>query len=373
MILPAAPEVLDSLAQESLDAEIEKLPNSAGVFLVWPHEGAPYLGKTALLRRRLKRLLGRAGASSRFLNVRAAAKRVEYWPVSSQLEGSLVQYQLARQYLPETYIKYLKLRMPAYVKLVLSDRFPKIQTTTRLTSGPALYYGPFQTPAAAEHFTHECLGLFQMRRCHEELVPSPEHPGCVYGEMNMCLRPCQAVVGEQEYASEVSRVQEFLSGGGKQLLRTAEAARSRSSDSLDFEEAARQHKRVERIEEILKIRDALASDIERLCGVAVTPGHGADSVLLWFMAAGAWQTPMVFSIGASQSVSMDRRLRDAIGAMQFEGTSVAVRQEHLALLVRWFHSSWRDGAWIQFGSLREVPYRRVIAAISKTVERATKM
>ena len=47
------------------------------------------------------------------------------------------------------------------------------------------------------------LDLFQLRRCQEDLAPSPGHPGCIYGEMGKCLRPCQEAVSREEYAGEV--------------------------------------------------------------------------------------------------------------------------------------------------------------------------
>ena len=68
-----------------------------------------------------------------------------------------------------------------------------------------------------------------MRRCQENLEPSPQHPGCIYGEMNMCLRPCQQVVSREEYMSEVQRVEEFLTGDGAALISVASAARDRLS------------------------------------------------------------------------------------------------------------------------------------------------
>ena len=40
---------------------------------------------------------------------------------------------------------------------------------------------------------------------------------------------------------------------------------------MDFEAAARQHKRMERIQEVLALRDDLVSDIDHLYGVAVAP------------------------------------------------------------------------------------------------------
>ena len=164
-------------------------------------------------------------------------------------------YELARRHFPKTYLDLLKLRMPTYVKLVLTNEFPRSQLTTHLGRAPALYCGPFRSRASAEKFESQFLDLFQMRRCQDDLMPSPEHPGCIYGEMGMCLRPCQQVVGRDEYLHEVGRVAEFLKTGGHSLLDTIGRARDRYSEEMMFEEAARQHKRYEKVQEVLKLRD----------------------------------------------------------------------------------------------------------------------
>ncbi len=104
---------------------------------------------------------------------------------------------------PDDYLRLVKLRMPAYVKLILANEFPRTQVSTRLSASRAMHYGPFQSRAAAELFEEQFLDLFQIRRCQENLEPSPQHPGCIYGEMNRCLRPCQQVVSREEYLSEV--------------------------------------------------------------------------------------------------------------------------------------------------------------------------
>src|ERR1700694_3658117 len=192
-------------------------------------------------------------------------------------------YELARQHFPKTYLDVLRLRMPPYVKVILTNEFPRSQITTQLGRAPAVYFGPFRTRVSAERFESQFLDLFQMRRCQEDLAPSPTHPGCIYGEMGMCLRPCQQVVTVEEYRHEVDRVIDFLRTDGKSLVDTAITARDRFSTDLDFEQAARQHKRVEKIEEVLKLRDELARDISRLNGVAVTGSGEPQAVALWFV------------------------------------------------------------------------------------------
>jgi excinuclease ABC subunit C len=359
------PQILQ--VTDAVDESIEEVPHGAAVFVVWPREGAPYLGKTGLLRRRLKRLLRPSVQPSRLLNLRSIAERIEYWPVASRLQSTLVLWDVARQYVPDEYLHILKLRYPPYVKLILANEFPRTQVTTRIGGAAGQYYGPFRSRGSAEEFEHQFLDLFQLRRCQEDLVPSPDHPGCIYGEMGMCLRPCQQVVGPEEYATEARRVSEFLLTGGQPMLRIAENARDRLSAELDFEAAAREHKRIERIQNVLKMRDELVTDIEQLHGVAVTRSVDPHIVLLWFLLAGAWQQPVPFSVAlADQSASMDHRLKEIVSSIEPRKIGLRERQEHLAILARWFYSSWRDGEWVRIPNLATAPYRRIISAISRT-------
>jgi hypothetical protein len=270
---------------------------------------------------------------------------VEYWLTASRFESMLLHYALAKRHYPDDYLRLVKLRMPAYVKLILANEFPRSQVTTRLSGGAGLYYGPFRTRAAAELFENQFLDLFQMRRCQENLEPSPQHPGCIYGEMNMCLRPCQQVVGSQE------------------LLNVTSAARERLSQEMNFEEAARQHKRLESIQAVLALRDDLVCDIDRLYGVAVAPAAAPDSVLLWFACQGSWQAPLEFPL--TSNVSLDQRLRELVASLEPVLAPLAEKQEHLALLARWHYSTWSDGEWIGFHDLAQTPYRKLVRAISR--------
>src|ERR1017187_9712887 len=167
-------DVPGDLAQ--MDAAVEALPNSPAVFALWPKEGDPYLSKTALLRRRLLRLLREREKPSRLLNLRHTVARIEYSLTGSAFESSVILYEQTRRYFPESYLDLLKLRMPPYLKIVLGNEFPRSHITTHLTRTGGLYFGPFRSRASAEKFEGQFLDLFQMRRCQEDLVPSPAHP-----------------------------------------------------------------------------------------------------------------------------------------------------------------------------------------------------
>lgn len=370
MLVTDPPQVLerDSAGWEQA---IGGVANRAAVFAIFPEQGAPYLSRTALLRRRLERLLGPRAQPSRLLHLGEVARRIEYWPTAGRLESSLLLYGLARRYYTDDYSRILKLRAPVAVKLILTNPFPRTQVTTRLSASESIDFGPFVSRDAASEFEAGFLDFFQLRRCQEDLVPSPDHPGCMYGEMNKCLRPCQMVVSEPEYASEAARVAAFLRSGGRSLVDSMRAARDQLSEELEFEQAARMHKRMEKVSTLLQSRGELARDAARLAGVAVTPSAWPESVKLWFFLDGCWRAAVTFSLAVEQGrpVSLDRRLREVVAALpEPRRVSLRERQEHLALLASWFYSSWREGEWIAMPDLGQLPFRKLVNAIHRTMQ-----
>ena len=340
-------------------SELDSIPDVPAVFLLWASEGKPYLARTALLKRRLKRLISDRNRVSRLLNLRGIAERIEYWPMGSRLESSVLHLELAQKYFPEDWLRITRLRPPAFVRLTIDNPFPRTMVTTRL--GRGVFYGPFASRAAAERFDGELLDLFQIRRCEENLAPSAEHPGCIYGEMAKCLRPCQGVVTVEEYRSESARVEQFLRTSGASLLETAEAARDRASAEMQFEAAERLHQRVEKIVEVRALGGELARSIDKLNGVAVVRAPDLEAVDLLFLLGGRWLEPVRFTLGDAGE-SMDHRLRELTGALPAGGPP---NMEHLSILTRWHGSSWRDGEWLGFESVEKIPYRKLVNAIGR--------
>ncbi len=291
---------------------------------------------------------------------------VDCWLTASRLESLLVMHALAKQHYPEDYLFRLKLRIPWFVGLSLNDPFPRLTVSNRVPRKEGLVVGPFPTRAAAQVYEQQVSGLFQIRRCSEPLRPSPEHPGCVYGEMNQCLRPCQCAVTREEYSSEVQRVSEFLATNGRAALAALTVARDRAAEQTDFEQAAHIHKQVEKIRAAAAVRDEIATNVYHLNGVALTRGLENREFRLWPMVEGYWQDRVRLEIPQDdwQAKSLDQTLRELL----MPGVSRAVKQgrraEDLAIFTRWYYSSWRDGEWFSFRQIDDLNYRKLVKQIS---------
>ncbi len=345
---------------------LESIPNVPAVFVLWPKSGEPHLGRTNVLRRRLSRLAGLFGT----------AERLEYQTAGSKLESRFLHLELARRYLGADYRREIRLRLPFYVRLVLSTEFPRTRVVGRLGRGEAVHVGPFRTKSTAAQFEAAFLDLFQLRRCAEDLAPSAEHPGCIYGEMGRCMRPCQQMVGVEEYRSEAARVADFLCSGGRSLMSPATGERERLSAEMDFEGAARAHQRVMKIEEVMGWRDEMARDVEQLHAIAVAPSSRPDCVELGWLRGGYWHgfRQLDFTVGEDgRPAPLDARLREMAATIPERRVCLALeRMEDLAVLSRWFYSSWCDGELLVVDEWEKISWRKLVNSISRVARAGQK-
>jgi excinuclease ABC subunit C len=279
----AAPFAFEHRAEflpESSDELLRSIPAAPGVFALRGADPAaePYLTRAADLRRRLRRLLappevldenGQPVPSKR-LNLRARIRWIEWTRTGSDFESTLLLYRAARSaFGPEEARKRLRLHAPYVLRITMSQPHPRVYSTNRISKKSlGESFGPFPSRAAAERTCDAVLDLFLLRRCYEDLEPYPEHPGCVYGEMNKCMQPCkegnpQACTPEQ-YAQEAQRVFAFFSTRGQSLLDEVAARRDAASEAMDFEGAAALHKQWEKVRAAALLADELVRPIDQL-------------------------------------------------------------------------------------------------------------
>ncbi len=324
------------------------------------------------LRKRLGRLLTSAYTGSATLLGRLEKNTAYFhcWPTASNLESSLLTYQLAQQYHPGDYVRRLRLKLPWFLILLANDPFPRLALVNRHSAASGPLWGPFVSRETAQRYEQAVLDLFQMRRCTETLQPDPDHPGCMYGEMNQCLRPCQCTVSADEYRTEAERVADFLSGNGRSAIAALSIARDKAAEQMDFEGAGALHKRLERLSAAASQRPPVVSEMSSFNGVALTRGTTPRLFRLTPMLHGIWQNAAVIDLDVKPETakSMDSRvrehLRDALTFVRTEGKPM----EELALFSRWYYSSWRDGEWFPFRTLADLDYRKLVRAASSLVK-----
>jgi excinuclease ABC subunit C len=380
-----------SFDRAHLEEFLAAMPPRPAVVLVEPRPeltGArPLLLRTADLRRRLRLLLGPPEAGSKRVNLRDYAGAVRYRLTGSSFEQALVAWQHARARWPSVYRERLKLHPPALIKMNLAAAYPRAYVTRRL-SPTGLYFGPFATRRAAESFLQLLLDLFRIRRCQIKIRRDPAFPGCIYSEMKMCLAPCFAGCTPEEYASEVRQVVEFLGTGGASLSDELTRARETASNQLDFERAAAQHRRLEKVDALRKTLPDLPRRLEVLDAVILQRGAAENSVAAFRICGGCIAEPFLLSFDdlASQPRSAEDLLRGVLqpnesskpeagekaqderhsNGVAPNSNSRAELEDHLAILARWFYGRPREGEIFRPESKGDAwPYRRILRACAR--------
>ncbi len=356
------------------DAEVlSSVPAAPAVFLLRgaDAQAEPYVTKTANLRRRLQRLLGPVEERTKKLNLRDRVRGIEYAPTGSDFESGFLLYRVLRAVFPKTYQKRLRFRFAPFVKLHLENEYPRASITTRVgrLGGRSLYYGPFVSRVAAEKFMNDSLDFFKMRRCVDNLHPDPKFPGCIYSEMKMCLAPCFKGCSDEEYVTEVNRVQAYFDSSGDSLQRELSAERESASGRLAFEDAAAIHARVEKLKPILSQLPEIVQRLDRLSALMIQPSPIAGSVTFFRVDAGKISGPIPFCIQSAEhakSQSMESRVQVALDAFPpAKAGPASETMEHLALLKRWFYRGSRTGELFFADTKGELPMRRIVRGISR--------
>jgi excinuclease UvrABC nuclease subunit len=356
-------------------AALELLPRRAAVFSLHGADAKaePYIGRTPNLRGRLERLLQPSEKHPKRLQLAGLVRTIRWRLTGSEFESLLLQFELLESIYGPKCLERMHLGAPTFLRFFGANPYPRLGVTNRPSLREAAWaYGPFASRAAAERFADEALKLFQLRRCTEELEPHPDHPGCVYSEMKMCLAPCFQGCTDARYAAEAEAVEAFAATRGGKLLTELRSRRDEASAQLEFEEAASLHAQVQKVEAVRALAPELVQPLDRLRALILQAAAQPDEVAVFLFEQGSLRGPASFSTvgmriqnensGSSSLFSqpvalepvpeagsgaapvkaardvLEARLEAVLAALgRAEEATPTARQGHLALLKRWYY------------------------------------
>ncbi|MCA1647811.1 MAG: GIY-YIG nuclease family protein [Chloroflexi bacterium] len=270
------------------EAQVISLPTGPGVYLLKDlHGQVVYVGKSVNVRQRVRTHLRPSGtargpAQPRLRRRLPHIADVEAIETSSELEALLLESKLVKRYLPEANSLLRDYHDYPFIKVDLSERFPRLEATRERPTDGIAYFGPFRRAgvvSSAVVFLNEQLGL---RQCG---TLRPGQAACALLEMKKCLGPCVDAVSEAGYAAAVALAVRTLRGEDRGVLDGAAQCRDELGEQLRFEEAAELRDRIRDVEQVVGVQQRLAAFADRNL-VLVTPDRQTDRVRLLLVRAG---------------------------------------------------------------------------------------
>jgi excinuclease ABC subunit C len=233
-------------------AKIRTIPAEPGVYLYKNAEGEViYVGKAKNLRSRVSSYFheGRWEDAKTGTLVREAVD-VDYIVVANNKEALALENNLIKQRKPRFNILLRDDKTYPYVKLTLSERWPRVYVTRRLRKDGGEYYGPYFPANLAYRIVDLIHRNFLIPSCKVDLTRFHPRP-CLQYYIKRCLGPCvKDLTTPETYQEAVRDVKLFLEGRPTDLARSLRTRMERAAAAQEYERAARYRDLISTVEQL---------------------------------------------------------------------------------------------------------------------------
>ena len=272
-----------------LEAELKKLPDKPGVYLMHDKEDhIIYVGKAVVLKNRVRQYFQKSrNVSPKIARMIEQIAWFEYIVTDSELEALVLECNLIKEHNPKYNTMLKDGKSYPFLKATIQEDFPRFVLARQMKRDGAKYFGPF-TSGAAIRDTIELLNkLFHLRNCRKVLPRDvgKERP-CLYHQMGQCLAPCQGSVDREEYRDNFQKALSFLNGNTKEVLKDLQQKMEQLAQNMQFEEAAVYRDLIDSVRQVTERQKITSDDQEDRDIIAIARNEDEAVVQVFFIRGG---------------------------------------------------------------------------------------
>lgn len=236
--------------------KVRSFPQTPGVYLMKDQAGVViYVGKAKNLRSR---------ASSYFLKAAQQEQRtatwvneicdIDYLECESEVDALLAESRLIKDVQPKHNKEQKDGKSFPYLMITTREDFPRVELTREPPTSGVKLYGPFASAGALRGALQALQKIFKFRTCSLDI--EAEDPRwnwfrpCLLASIRQCTAPCNLRISKEEYKQDIRRLQTFLEGGQKRLLKDMRQEMQAAAKELNFEKAARLRDEINMLERL---------------------------------------------------------------------------------------------------------------------------
>lgn len=257
------------MAESHIEALLQKLPHSPGVYKMKDAEGRIiYVGKAKDLSKRVHSYF--RVMKDRPMRTQKMVENVadlEWIEVGSDLEALFLETNFIKQFMPKYNVLMKDDKNFVYIKITKED-FPRILVVRRVDRDGARYFGP-KTAAGTVRKTLTLLQkLFMYRSCdlgiewHEgtaEVTKKTIAYPCLDYHIKRCAGPCISKIAPEEYAQSIRKIELFLEGKTDEIENELKAQMASAAANKQFEKAAHLRDKLLSLQHLFEASDQLVT------------------------------------------------------------------------------------------------------------------
>jgi excinuclease ABC subunit C len=212
--------------------DLTTLPGNPGCYLLSDVTGTViYVGKAKNLKKRVTSYFRKTDHDPKTRNLIARIASVSVMVTNTETEALLLENNLIKKHQPKYNIDLKDAKRFAYIELT-REPFPRIGFARRISTGGAIYFGPFVSASVRDAILRVIKRIFTLRSCKK----MPKR-ACLRYHMKSCSAPCIGLISQEDYHTQVERVTALLKGKSGELLAVLRSEMAERSAAQDYEKA----------------------------------------------------------------------------------------------------------------------------------------
>lgn len=218
---------------ELIKHKLELLPDSPGCYIHKDKNGKIiYVGKAKNLKNRVRSYFHGSHNTKTELLV-SEIEDFEYIVTGSNTEALLLEINLIQENMPKYNIKLKDDKSYPFIKITVSEQYPRLMITRQIKKDGAMYFGPYPDSGAATEIKRLLDRIFPFKKC-----TNPANKVCFYYHLGQCKAHTICHVDHDYFVEMAQDVKNFLDGKDNKIVDGLKDKMQKASDMMEFERAA---------------------------------------------------------------------------------------------------------------------------------------
>jgi len=241
---------MSATLEDAIKRRLQAVPDTPGVYMFRDQRSQViYVGKALRLRDRLRQYFTPGYAeTARISELVRRATDFEFVTTANEVEALVLENNLIKNYRPRFNIRLKDDKNYLYLKLPVTEAFPRVHYSRRVQNDGALYFGPYTSALSLRSTVKSIRQLLPFRTCSDEIFKQGKV--CLDFHIKRCPGPCERRISSEDYKARINEVALFMEGRSDLLVRELQERMESAAARLDFENAARYRDQLQSIERI---------------------------------------------------------------------------------------------------------------------------
>ena len=274
------------MALALVEQRLQATPERPGVYIMKDAAGSIlYVGKASVLRNRVRTYFGSpSGQTAKVRRMMGHVHDFEYIVTDSEAEALILENTLIKRYRPRYNARLKDDKTYPFLKIDLTEEYPRVYITRKVSNDGARYFGPFATAGSVRKTMDLVKRLFPYRSCTKTITGTDPRP-CLEFFINRCVAPCAGYATSEEYEKVIRQVILFMEGDTEAVTGDLKTNMDQAAEKLEFERAAVLRDRIRSVERVaeehrIKVDSNPISDMDLM---AVAQGTNESWVEVFFV------------------------------------------------------------------------------------------